>query len=159
MNDAALKTYLNDHLAGATLGCDHASQLARMYSGTTSADDLARVAADVRQDKATLLRLMDDVGARPSAVKRAGGWVTEKASRLKFRGITSRRPELGRYLALEAMSLGVEGKRSLWTALEQTADSAPALRRVDLQELVARAEEQRATLERRRLEAAGSVFG
>jgi len=159
MDDAALRTYLNDHLAGATLGCDHANQLAQMYSGTASADELARIAAEVRQDKATLLRLMDDVGARPSPVKRIGAWVAEKAGRLKFRGVTSGKPELGRYLALETMSLGVEGKRSLWTALEQSAGGAPALRRVDLGELVVRAEQQRETLERRRLEAAGRAFG
>jgi hypothetical protein len=158
MNDTALRTYLNDHLAGATLGCDHAQQLAQMYAGTASAQELARIAADVRQDKATLLRLMDGVGARPSAVKRAGAWVAEKAGRLKFRGVTSGRPALGRYLALEAMSLGVEGKRSLWTALQQSADGAAAVQQLDLKELIARAEEQRETLERRRLEAAGAAF-
>ncbi len=159
MDDAALKTYLNDHLAGATLGCDHARQLAQMYSGTASAGELARIAAEVREDKATLLRLMDSVGARPSPVKRAAAWATEKAGRLKFRGVASGKRELGRYLALETMSLGVEGKRSLWTALEQGVDGAPALRQVDLKELVIRAEEQRQTLERRRLEAAGRAFG
>lgn len=159
MNDDALRTYLNDHLAGATLGCEHAEQLARMYAGTAASADLARIAVDVRQDKATLLRLMDRVGARRSAVKRGGAWAAEKVGRLKFRGVTSGRPELGRYLALETMSLGVEGKRSLWTALERSTERAPALLQIDLQDLVARAEQQRETLERRRLEAAVQAFG
>jgi hypothetical protein len=55
---------------------------------------------------------------------------------------------------LEALSLGIEGKRSLWVALSAAAKDAPSLQLLDYERLASRAEEQRSRVEAKRLEAA-----
>jgi hypothetical protein len=57
-------------------------------------------------------------------------------------------------MAVESLALGVWGKLSLWKALAQVADQHPAIASVDLDELIARAQNQYELLERERLEAA-----
>lgn len=153
-----LGIYLNDHLAGATVGADHARQLAEMHRGDAFAGEMSRIAEEIEEDRATLLGLMEELGVRRNPVKVAGAWVTEKAGRLKFTGRTSGHRELGRYLALETLALGVAGKRSLWTALEPLAEGSPVLARTDWGRLIARADGQRAALEQQRLRVAGRAL-
>ncbi|HSF43371.1 MAG TPA: hypothetical protein VLT87_26460, partial [Thermoanaerobaculia bacterium] len=56
--------------------------------------------------------------------------------------------------ALDALSLGIEGKKILWRALAAAAEDAPALQGVDYEGLTRRAEEQRRRVEALRLDAA-----
>jgi hypothetical protein len=154
MDNEALGTYLNDHLGGATLGSDHARQLEEMHKDGPYEADMARVAGEIEEDLEILQKMMERLGVDESVVKKAGAWVAEKAGRVKFQGISSGDGELGRYLALETMSLGVEGKRSLWTALERIRETVPEIGEFDIDGLIARAESQRATLEELRLSAA-----
>ena len=77
--------------------------------------------------------------------------MAEKASRVKFWGLTSGEPELGMFMALESLALGVQGKLSLWKALEQVADQHPAIASINLTDLTQRAQHQYETLERERL--------
>ncbi len=158
MDTDALQIYLNDHLGGATLGCDHARQLEKMSAGTDFEPVMARLAQEIEEDRDTLVDLMERVDANRNPVKQAGAWVAEKAGRLKFSGLSSGDAPLGRYLALETLSLGVEGKRSLWTGLARVAQDHPELARTDLRGLIARAESQRDALETERLASAGRVF-
>jgi hypothetical protein len=57
-------------------------------------------------------------------------------------------------MAVESLALGVWGKLSLWRALAQVGDQHPAIASVDLDELIARAQNQYDLLERERLAAA-----
>ena len=157
MSDA-LHTYLNDHLAGATLGRDHARQLEDLAAGTPLGETIAGIAAEIDEDREALRSLMERVGASESPVKKAGAWVMEKAGRPKLSGATAGDKQLGIYLALEALSLGVAGKLSLWEALAQVRTIHPALAETDLDRLIERAQAQRATLESERLAAAHPTF-
>jgi hypothetical protein len=56
--------------------------------------------------------------------------------------------------ALDALALGIEGKRALWTALAAGAPAVPRLQGVDLNLLQQRAQQQRERVEVWRLEAA-----
>ena len=47
-------------------------------------------------------------------------------------------------LALETLSLGIEGKRCLWESLTVIPDPGPAFGELDLPDLMARAAAQRA---------------
>jgi hypothetical protein len=154
MTTDALETYLNDHLAGSTLGLDHAKQLASSNEGTPLGALMAKIAGEIDQDRETLIDLMKRVDASENPVKKATAWMAEKAGRVKFSGATSGDQALGNFLALETLSLGVEGKRCLWESLKTVADSHPVLAATDLDTLIARAAEQRATLEVERLKAA-----
>lgn len=151
MNDDTLRVYLNDHLAGSTLGCDHARQLEEMSAGRPFGPEMTKIARAIEEDRDSLVQLMDALDASRNPVKQAGAWVAEKAGRVKLSGLSSNDPELGYYHSLETMSLGVEAKRCLWTALERVAAGSPALQQADLARLITRATEQREALEGERL--------
>jgi hypothetical protein len=148
-----MDVYLNDHLAGATLGSNLAAQIRDRHEGTPLGDVMRTIAAQVEEDRKTLIALMERLDVRRNPVKRASGWVAEKASEVKFSGVASGEPDQGAFMALESLTLGVLGKLSLWQALEQVKSDYPALASSDLDGLIARAEAQRATLEQQRLAA------
>lgn len=154
----ALRIYLNDHLSGATLGADHARQLEKLSEGTPFAAEMSRIAQEIEEDRDSLLELMERLEVSRNPVKQAGAWVSEKAGRLKFGGATSDDESLGRYLALEAMSLGVAGKLSLWEALRELERSHAELSGFDFERLIGRARDQRAALERERLRTVAAAF-
>jgi hypothetical protein len=60
------------------------------------------------------------------------GWGAEKAGRLKLNGELLGYSPLSRLEELEALSLGVEGKLALWTALRRTHGDDPRLRGAEL---------------------------
>jgi hypothetical protein len=156
--DTELDTYLNDHLGGATLGSELAAQIWDRAEGTPLGRVMARVAPEIEEDRQSLVALMERLGTATSPVKQATTWVAEKATRLKFSGATSGEPDLGLFLALETLTLGVTGKLALWTALEAVAADHPVLAATDLATLIARARAQRETLEGERLAAAGRAL-
>lgn len=158
MEKDALRTYLNDHLAGATLGCDHARQIEDRNAGTPLGDVMAKLAADIEEDRDKLQQLMERLDVPKNPVKQATAWLAEKAGRVKFSGASAGDQNLGNFLALETLSLGVEGKRSLWVALQQVEGIYPQLETTELETLIDRAESQRKTLEEERLAAARSAF-
>jgi hypothetical protein len=72
---------------------------------------------------------------------------------VKFSGAMSGEPEHGAFLGLDSLTLGVEGKRSLWSALKKVESHYPALQATDLDRLIARADTQHRALEHERLAA------
>ena len=148
-----IDVYLDDHLAGSTMGRDLAQMLASREAGTPLGTAMSAVAAQIVEDRATLERLIERLGTRSNPVKRGATWLAEKAMRVKFGAITGRR-ELGTFLALEALALGIEGKRCMWLAL--AAEGLDGT--VDLPELIRRAETQRAVVEEHRLALAGTAL-
>ena len=104
MADNAMNVYLNDHLAGATLGSDLAEQIRDRHEGTPLGEVMASIATQVEEDRQTLLDLMERMGTSQNPVKQATGWVAEKASRAKFSGIVSRDRDHGAFMALESLT-------------------------------------------------------
>jgi hypothetical protein len=153
MADKAMDVYLNDHLAGAMLGSNLAEQIRSHNRGTPLGELMGSLAPQIEQDRQTLIELMQRIDTSTNPVKQAGAWITERASRVKFWGLTSGEPALGTFMAVESLALGVLGKLSLWRALAQVPDQHPAIASVDLDELIARAQNQYDLLERERLEA------
>jgi hypothetical protein len=157
--DKAMNVYLNDHLAGAMLGSDLAEQIRSQNRSTPLGELMELLAPQIEEDRQTLIALMRSMDSSKNPVKQAGAWVTEKASRLKFSGASSGGPELGAFLALESLALGVQGKLALWKALKQVTDQHPAIAAVNLDELIDRAEVQYDLLERERLMASVRALG
>ena len=149
-----LSIYLNDHLAGSTGGVDLARRAARNNRTNTYGPTLEAIAEEIEQDRATLMTLMDQLGIAHDRIKVALSWGLEKASRLKLSGELIGYSSLSRLEELETLSLGVEGKLSLWLALRATHKNDPRLATFDLEELIGRARSQRRRLERLRLRAA-----
>jgi hypothetical protein len=137
--ESPLSIYLNDHLAGATAGVE----LARRVAPGDLADE-------IDEDRRTLLDLMQRLSVGRDRARVALGWGAEKVLRLK---------PGGRFLDLETLSLGVEGKLALWEALQRAYGDDPRLRGIDLGALCTRARSQRRRIEEQRLDAADEALG
>lgn len=142
-----LSIYLNDHLAGSTMGYELAKRAASNNKGTWLGDVLSRLAVDIDQDRTALEGLMNELGIQRNAVKGAAVWVAEKVGRLKLNGQITGYSNLSRLIEIEGLTLGVEGKLTLWRTLIQVRAKYPPLARANLEELASRAEEQRSLLE------------
>jgi hypothetical protein len=158
MSDKAMDVYLNDHLAGAMLGTDLAEQIAENNEGTPLGEMMASLSPKIEADRQALIDLMEKIGTSKNPVKQATTWVAEKASRPKFSGFTSGEPELGTFMALETLTLGVEGKVSLWRALKEVEAKYDALDADQLDKLIESAQAQHDALEEARLAAAKVAF-
>jgi hypothetical protein len=153
MADNAIDVYLNDHLAGAMLGTDLAEQIQTQNEGTALGELMESLVPQIEQDRQTLIELMQQLDSSNNPVKQVTAWIAEKASRAKFSGMTSGEPELGTFMALETLVLGVRGKACMWTVLKQLADQHPAIASMNLEELIDRARTQEDALEHARLAA------
>src|SRR4051812_7655898 len=153
---SSLSTYLNDHLAGsaAALGLLEALRGHAHTPELTAA--LESVAAEIEEDRQTLLAVFERLGVDTSTVKQAFAQVGDKAIRVKASTVVTRDNALSRLLTLEALCVGIAGKDAGWTALQ--AAGHDALDDVDFDELIARAARQRARLEPFRLEAASQAL-
>ncbi|MGQ0715771.1 MAG: hypothetical protein ACT4NP_00415 [Pseudonocardiales bacterium] len=149
-----LETYLNDHLAGANTGTELANKISSEYEKTTFGPFLAELAREIEQDKATLEGLMQRLGIALSPSKQVAGWITEKITRLKMSETMTGGEDLKCLLEFETLSLGIEGKLSMWRSLIEVSDSHAELAAIDLASLAKRAETQRSSLEGYRLQAA-----
>jgi hypothetical protein len=146
-----LPIYLNDHLAGATLGVELARRSSRSNEGTEVGEFLAWLHGQLVEDRAALVAVMKRRGARQSLAKVAGGWVAEKVGRLKPNGHLTTYSPLSRLLELEGLAGGIELKRALWLALQESGAE-------EMQALIDRAVEQRERLEPHRAAAARAAL-
>jgi hypothetical protein len=153
-----LGIYLNDHLAGATGGTQLARRAAGGAGGTAASGALRRFAAEVAQDRATLLQVMLALGIPVRRYKVYAAWIGEKAGRLKFNGHLTSRSPLSSLEELEMLRLGVEGKAAGWRTLRVLAGPDPRLDPGQLDELIARAQRQSGLLEELRVRAAADVI-
>jgi hypothetical protein len=101
---------------------------------------------------------MQEANVEPSVVRQATGWAVEKVAELKTRLDDWGDGSLHRLELLEALSLGIEGKRSLWAALQAAAGHEPELRTLDYPRLIQRAIEQRTVAEEHRISAAQNAL-
>ncbi|MET0760949.1 MAG: hypothetical protein ABWZ63_01290 [Thermoleophilaceae bacterium] len=158
MNKKLLGIYLNDHLAGSTVGLELAKRARGQNRNSAYGDFLDTLAEEIEEDRETLKGIMDDLGIRKDPAKVAAGWIGEKAGRLKLNGQLTGYSPLSRLVELEGLALGVTGKLALWKAL-RLADTEPALDGPGLERLIERAERHQRGLEERRLTAAREALG
>ena len=151
-----LGVYLNDHLAEAAAALE-------LLNGMRDVDGLAAFADGLRpsieEDRAQLLSLMTAASVPVNGMKSAAAWLSEKFAEIKVRVDDRRAGPLRRLELLEALSLGIEGKRALWSALETAASEDASLAVLDYGELITRAAQQRDEVEHLRLEAAVHALG
>ena len=74
-----LGIYLNDHLAGATVGLELARRLAGTGQVPAPAAELRQFTQDVAEDRDTLLRIMGTLGVPVRSYKVWAAWAGEKA--------------------------------------------------------------------------------
>lgn len=153
-----LGIYLNDHLAGATAGTELARRIAGSHQDLAHGSILRGVAAEIAEDRASLLEIMGRLGVPVRSYKVYAAWIGEKAGRLKLNGHLLSRSPLSSLEELEIMRLAVEGKAAGWRTLRSLAETDTRLDRGRLDELIARARRQVELLEDLRVRAADQVI-
>jgi hypothetical protein len=143
-----LETYLEDHLAGANAGIELLESLRDAYETEPLGVFAERLRHEIEADRRTLRGRVERAGG-PNRMKEATAWLAEKVSRAKLGRLT--KGDLGTFEALEALSLGILGKRALWKALAEAAPGDARLGGMDFPALIASAESQHASVEEQRL--------
>jgi hypothetical protein len=137
-----LAIYLQDHLAGATVGAELARRAAGENAGTQFGPTLESAARGIDEDRETLKSIMSALGVGPDRLKNAVAWTMEKAGRLKLNGRVASYSPLSAVLELEGLIAGVNGKRALWRALLDLAGTDARLDAAQLDHLIVRADRQ-----------------
>jgi hypothetical protein len=156
LNNQHLAVYLNDHLAGSSAAFDVLDVLAEVRG---LEDWVRHIREDIAQDRLELENLMSSLQISRGTVRQAAGWVSGRIAELKTRLDDRKGGDLQRLELLEAVSLGIEGKRSMWAALQSASTDDARLRGPDYARLMERAVEQRQEVEVRRLKAAADALG
>jgi hypothetical protein len=82
-----LGVYLNDHLAGATVGLELARRMAASAEqASESARVVKRLVSEITADRAALIKIMTALGIKTRGYKVFAAWAGEKAGRLKLNG-------------------------------------------------------------------------
>lgn len=158
MNRKLLGIYLNDHLAGSTVGVELARRTSGSNRNTVYGDVLERITKEIEEDRAALQSIMERLEIRRDHPKVGVAWVAEKFGRLKPNGRLIGYSPLSRLIELESLALGITGKLSLWEALMEVVDQDARLDADDLRRLSERAERQRKEVWELRQRAAREAF-
>jgi hypothetical protein len=154
-----LGVYLNDHLAGATVGLELVRRMAASAEpGSETATIVKRLVNEITADRSALVKMMAAVGVRIRSYKVFAAWAGEKAGRLKLNGHVLSRSPLSALEETEMLRLGVEGKAAGWRTLRVVAQRDSRLDTSQLDELLARATRQSDTLESLRVRIAEQVL-
>jgi hypothetical protein len=158
MPSDALRHYLQDHLAGSVAALQLMETLADHERGSPLEQQLRTLHSQVSEEQNTLREILDRLGGGEGALRQVAGWLTEKAhaARLLIAGRTH--PALARLDGLESLALGLQGKLSLYRALQDVSPGEPRLGGYPFAALEARTLEQYAMVERERRGAAREAF-
>jgi hypothetical protein len=159
MANEQLATYLNDHLAGSLAAIELMESLESSHEGTAIAAFVRELRAEIETDQKELQGLMSRLEISESRTRKVSAWLTEKLSEVKLHFDDSKDGQFRLFESFEALSLGIEGKRSLWRALAAAAEASPELRTLDYDRLLKRAQEQRERVENKRIDLVREVLG
>ena len=159
MTNRFLRIYMNDQLAAGVAWREAARRARGNNEGTELGQVLVHVADAIAEDVATFERIMERLGLRRGTVKPWLALVAERVGRLKLNGRLFSYSPLSRFVELDFLALGIEGKKVLWGTLRDLPGLQAQLPDVDFDHLIARAHEQRAAIEPFRLEAGRQALG
>ncbi|HEX6713646.1 MAG TPA: hypothetical protein VF066_09675 [Thermoleophilaceae bacterium] len=153
-----LPIYLNDHLAGASVGCELARRAAQQNAGTELGDYLDFFAADAEAHRAQLEDVMARLDVKRDQFKLGAGWLAEKLGRLKLNGRLLEYSPLSRVIELEGLTLGAHGRLQLWRTLAAAAPDEPRIAEIDFVHLIEDTERQIEALEQHHLSAVQTML-
>jgi hypothetical protein len=139
-----LAIYLNDHVAGATVGVQRVRRMAKVYGGTVVGTAIAPLVSQLEDERAWLIRCVHRLDLPVRTYKVVGAAVAERIGRLKPNGYVSRTSPLGALLEVELLRGAVTGKKSGWQTLlaQSTGLGLTPEQVMDLDGLVAQADGQ-----------------
>jgi len=143
-------------MAGAGVAIELLKAMKERHDDESLSEFAASILVEVEEDEETLRSFAKKIGSGSNVFKEAAAWLTEKTSRLKLGASSS--GDFGTFEALEFLSLGIQGKLSLWAALQQVAESDARLTELDFEKLIGRAKAQYGRVEERRLSLAANAL-
>ncbi|MEO7912387.1 MAG: hypothetical protein ABIV47_22300 [Roseiflexaceae bacterium] len=158
MANKHLAIYLNDHLAGATGALELLTHLAEAHADTQIGDILTSLHAEIDAERQELEQLIDRLDITVSAPRKLGAWLGEKLAYAKLQLDDKAAGAMRLFEGLEALAIGIQGKRGLWSVLGVVSERLPELQGIDYQQLVLRSEDQHRRVELMRLAAAKQAF-
>lgn len=142
----ALIAYLRDHLSGSDVAVRVVHRLGSTQQGTEDATLFRRLAQEFEEDRFVVRLVLTRLGATGQSVKRAAG----QASGALLSVTAGGKPgDLSLLRTLEALAIGVQGKRCLWRAL-QNLHTIPLVHDANFVDLEAKAIRQWEAIEERR---------
>ena len=111
----ALVAYLRDHLSGADLAIRVTRRLGATHGATTDGALFRRLAREFEEDRAVVRTLLTQLGASGRSIKRAFSRASGTVLSVAAGGDPG---DLSLLRTLEALAIGVQGKRCLWRALQ-----------------------------------------
>lgn len=157
-DDRLLAIYLNDQLAAGVLWRELARRARASNAGSELGAALDEVASAIAEDVETFRQMMLMLGIPRRRLKPALAVGAERIGRLKLNGRLTSYSPLSRFEELEALVMGIEGKKVLWQTVGDVAGVRQRLPAIDFDELLARADAQRRRLEPFRVEAGRQAF-
>jgi len=150
-----LQIYLNDHLAGSVAAMELIDNLISGHPQDRFGKFFRDLRNEIHADQEKLRNLIQKVGAKESAVRKAAAWLGEKFGRAKL-GDADDSAEL--LEALEGLALGITGKRLLWRSLVTISANFPELQGTDFHMLEERAQDQFSRVEDLRIQMVREAF-
>ena len=152
----ALVTYLRDHLAGADTAIQVVQGLRDAYRGGPEGALFESLSDEFREDRGVVEAILAELGYTSRSVKRVAGRATGTALRTVAGGAPG---DLSLFRTLEALAIGVQGKRCLWRAAQAYGSLRHPPGRRSFVELEADAVRQWETIERHRRSLVPRTFG
>ena len=152
----ALATYLRDHLAGADTAIQIVQGLSDAHRGGPEGALFESLYDQFREDRGVVEGILADLGYTSRSAKRLAGRATGSALRVVAGGAPG---ELALFRTLEALAIGVQGKRCLWRAAQALVGLPHPPGRRSFVELEADAVRQWETIERHRRSLVPGTFG
>jgi hypothetical protein len=151
----ALATYLRDHLSGSDAAIRVVERLRRTHGGTAEGRLFAALFEEFQREREVVRALLAEIGSTTLSAKRlvtgASGLVTGPVA-------GGDRGEFGLFRTLEALAIGVQGKRLLWRTMLDVEPTFTTASRNRLGELESLATRQWEAIDQRRRALARVTF-
>lgn len=151
MDEDRLATYLDEHLAGAEAAIEITRRLA---DDVDLKEPMTWLDEQLNEDRDVLQEIRSRLPASEGLIARTVGLVGGMLAHVRDRSPLA--PAPSRMEDLEALAIGVWGKRLLWGTLARVAECEDAFRDIDVDSLIEGAEEQEKKLLRLRADATES---
>lgn len=150
---AALAAYLREHLSGSDSACLVVRRLRHAHAGSELGRLFAALAHEFREERDVVRWMLREMGASPRSLKRL---VAQAAGPFLASLAGGRRGDPALFRTLEALAIGVQGKRLMWRALRTLPNTPTPVR--SFAELEAMAVRQWEAIERQRQSLASNTF-
>ena len=151
----ALIAYLRDHLSGADMAIRVVHRLGSTNRNTEDGALFRGLSKEFEEEHSVVRTLLTHLGASGRSIKRAAGLTSGAVLSVPAGGEPG---DLSLLRTLEALAIGVQGKRCMWRSLQNLRTVPPGIDGTNFAELEAKAIRQWEAIEERRRALVAQTF-